>query len=324
MPEQQSTDSVKWNISLAQLTLAVVYVLLGGALAELIRNISGAETISFSTTELVGFVLSVVLSAASIVLAIAAIWLGKISELSMIRRSDESIKLQNEVYVRTTEALKRIESSTGVTEKRIEDIISGRVGDISHKIAELTAKGAGLSADRETIETEIKRIIEGTKSRNDEEETRRRAKILAQQERYKQYHQSVLTAFANQPGFVAKKLGDGSFDGEGDELFDVVGEIAGKTIAASAFSLKNINIRLSDYLPRVSKALQESVADYVFIAVDTAQDKALGIQQKAAQVLSVFKGDPEKKVQILCAEGDEIEAAIQSVIQTTKGGSQTP
>lgn len=231
MSEHQKNESIKWNISLVHLVLAVVWVLLGAALAEIIRNIAGAENVSFSTPELVGFVLSVVLSAASIVLAIAAIWLGKISELSMIRRSDESIRLQNEVFIRTTEALKRIESSTGVTEKRIEDIISGRAGDLSHKIAELTSKGIGLSSDRESLEKEIKRIIEGTKShKSDEEEAKTRSKIMERHERYKQFHQSVLTAFANKPNLVAKKMGDGKFEGEDLDLFDVVAEFRVKKL----------------------------------------------------------------------------------------------
>jgi hypothetical protein len=316
VPEKQDAESVKWNVSLAQLTLAVVWVLLGAAVTELVRNIAGAETVSFSTTELVGFVLSVVLSAASIVLAIAAIWLGKISELSMVRRSDESIRMQNEVYIRTTEALNRIESSTGVTEKRIEDIIAGRAGDISHKIAELTTGKGGLSGDRDAIEKEIKRIIEGNESsKYDEIRQQRRAAMLAKQERYKRFHQSVLTAFANKSGLVAKKLGDGRFDSEGVDLFDVVATLAGKVIGASAFEAETdlATPRFTEYLMRIAQAIHSDVVSHVYIAINASSEKAKEIQDAFNKTLTTFRGDLNQKISLLLSEEGEIEKRIADI-----------
>lgn len=95
----------------------MVYVL-GLATHLLARNFFSGQSLTFSTPELINFVLSVLLSGASIFLAITAIALGRFSEQAIINRSDESIRLQNEVFQKTTEALQRIESSTGVTEKR--------------------------------------------------------------------------------------------------------------------------------------------------------------------------------------------------------------
>jgi len=134
-----------WTISYKHVGIIVFSFSLGLIGALLISNSQSASTTSFSTTELIGFVMSVILSGASIVLAISAIALGRSSERAVIDRSDESIRLQNEVFVRTNEALQRIEASTGVTEKRIEDIITGRVGDISQKIAGLASEGASGS-----------------------------------------------------------------------------------------------------------------------------------------------------------------------------------
>lgn len=154
---ENNNDSV---ISYNQLGLIVVVFILGIIASKLILNGQTGAATTFSTTELIGFVLSVILSAASIVLAIAAITLGKSSEQAVIKRSDESIRLQNEVFIRTTEALQRIEASTGVTEKRIEDIISGRVGAISHEIAELaTGKRKGIALNRNELENEIRHSI---------------------------------------------------------------------------------------------------------------------------------------------------------------------
>ena len=108
----------------------IVFIILGIVGDELVRNILKKESIIFSTISLITFSIGIILSGASIVLAITAIMLGKISENAMIQRSDESIKLQTDVFVKTIEALQAIKASTGVTQKRIEDIISGRVGDI--------------------------------------------------------------------------------------------------------------------------------------------------------------------------------------------------
>src|SRR5262249_30079304 len=118
----------------------LIAYLLGLVTHLLARNFFSGQPLTFSTPELINFVLSVLLSGASIFLAIAAIALGRFSEQAIIDRSDESIRLQNEVFQKTTDALQRIESSTGVTEKRIEDIISGRVGDLSQRAARIATE----------------------------------------------------------------------------------------------------------------------------------------------------------------------------------------
>src|SRR5581483_10511264 len=99
------------GISYQTAAACAISFLVGVVAALLVKNALSSEQITFSTPSLLGFLFGVALSAASIVLAIAAIALGKISEHSIIRRSDESIRLQNEVFVRTTDALARIESS---------------------------------------------------------------------------------------------------------------------------------------------------------------------------------------------------------------------
>lgn len=229
MADTTPIAEAKWSIPLGTFTLIVVGVLVGAAGAEVIRNISGEEKLAFSTTELIGFVLSVVLSAASIVLAIAAIWMGKVTEIAIIQRSDESIRLQNEVFVRTTEALQRIEASTGVTEKRIEDIIQGRVGDISHKIAELATRRSGVLRDPASLEDEIRSsILRGVRSDSSTESSKeleeQRKNAQERQRRYREYHQATLNAFVNLPGTKTLKVGDGQYRGTGFDLYDAVVE----------------------------------------------------------------------------------------------------
>ena len=150
----------EWAVSYKQIGLIIFVFMLGIISALLLSNAQTGTPTTFTTTELIGFVLSVILAGAAIVLAISAITLGKSSEQAVIKRSDESIRLQNEVFTKTTEALQRIESSTGVTEKRIEDIISGRAGEISRELAEITIRDRKvLPDDARKLEENIRRSI---------------------------------------------------------------------------------------------------------------------------------------------------------------------
>ncbi len=101
-----------YTVSIKLLGGLLIAYLLGLATHLLARNFFSGQPLTFSTPELINFVLSVLLSGASIFLAIAAIALGRFSEQAIIDRSDESIRLQNAVFQKTTDALQRIESST--------------------------------------------------------------------------------------------------------------------------------------------------------------------------------------------------------------------
>ncbi len=128
---QKQDHKSKSQVTYAQLTIVAISAFIGAVAVLLFQKLVGGGMTHMDTLGLIGFTLSVLLSGASIVLAVSAIMLGKFSEDAIIRRSDESIRLQNDVFLKTTDALQRIESSTGVTEKRLEDIVSGRVGALS-------------------------------------------------------------------------------------------------------------------------------------------------------------------------------------------------
>ena len=119
-PIKEFEKKPNYVISLKLLSGLLVAFLAGYFTSNVIANANAVNVYTFSTPDLINFILSVLLSGASIILAISAISLGKVSEQAMIQRSDESIRLQNEVFLKTTEALQRIESSTGVTENELK------------------------------------------------------------------------------------------------------------------------------------------------------------------------------------------------------------
>jgi ABC-type transporter MlaC component len=316
MSEEGEITEAKWSISLGTLTVVAVSLCIGAAAAELLRNISGAEKLTFSTTELVGFVLSVVLSAASIVLAVAAIWMGKVTELAIIRRSDESIRLQNEVFVRTTEALQRIEASTGVTEKRIEDIIQGRVGDISHKIAELATSRTGLMRDRASLEEEIRNSIlttvrpeRSTELSLDLEGYRK--KTEERQKRYKDYHQTLLNSYANLPTAKTLKLGDGKFKGSGHDLFDVVVEVNGVVIGASAFTEASATDEdFTSYLMRIAHELLANTIQRAVLFIDGDRSEQSKFAARVSAAMSQLKGDPQDRVEVFSVLAQDVPGEV--------------
>jgi hypothetical protein len=219
------------NISLKLLGGFVLAYLLGLATHLMAKNFFSGQTLTFSTPELINFVLSVLLSGASIFLAIAAIALGRFSEQAIVQRSDESIRLQNEVFQKTTDALQRIESSTGVTEKRIEDIISGRVGDLSQKIARIATETQDTQG--KDVEPAIRKALYETlreegilprrtdptmasvdtilRSRTEDEESK---------DKYNRMSTAFMQALSLREDLKAVKMSRGTVGKAGDDMYD--------------------------------------------------------------------------------------------------------
>jgi acyl-CoA hydrolase len=218
------------NISLKLLGGFVLAYLLGLATHLMAKNFFSGQTLTFSTPELINFVLSVLLSGASIFLAIAAIALGRFSEQAIVQRSDESIRLQNEVFQKTTDALQRIESSTGVTEKRIEDIISGRVGDLSQKIARIATETQ--DTEGKDVEPAIRKALyetlreEGILPRRPDPTMTSVDSILRartedeSKDKYNRMSTAFMQALSLRNELKAVKMGRGTVGKSGDDLYD--------------------------------------------------------------------------------------------------------
>ncbi len=248
-----SAELKEWNISYKQLGIILMSFILGLIVALFILNSQASVQTNFTTTELISFVLSVILSGASIVLAIAAISLGKLSEQAVISRSDESIRLQTKVYTKTTDALQCIKASTGVTEKRIEDIISGRAGDLSRQIAEMaTDETASGNLDVKELEEKIRNSIAGSLEKEESEEEvkrrkERRQKRLKLREEYNKHHKMLLYKFANSDDTKIIKIGHGTPDSTDEEIYSRYDGVFNKG--------ENI-IAVSTFMPEINEAYQ--------------------------------------------------------------------
>ncbi len=310
-------------VSVSTLVTVAISLVIGGVGAMVLRNALESEAIAFSTPALITLLFGISLSLASIVLAIAAISLGRNSESAMTRRSDESIRLQNEVFTKTTEALARIESSTGVTEKRIEDIISGRAGIISDRITEKLLQEPGLEtkkrADieqevRESIMSQLTDLRPSTSSK--ESETQRRKK-KEQAERFADFHDSVLLAIANLDKIKALKVGEGYFDKTGDELVDGVYELKGRKIAVCVQSAHGGWLETSrNGILRQIRSLAGEVSKGVFAEVFMAFDRDVNDETELKELLDdlrlITREELVEKITIVSGSADHVVSQISA------------
>jgi len=304
----------------------------GGAVTILLaQNILSKEALTFSTTGLIGFLFGVALAAASTVLSIAAILLGKASEHAMIDRSDVSIGLQNQVFAKTTEALSRIESSTGVTEKRIEDIISGRAGELSRVIAERISSEGGKSPSPAALEREIRESLLSQLSPGVGLQTAARLASRQQSEEeankaYRKFQNDLLIGIANSGAVKSEKIGDGSWKGLGNDLFDGVFLRGDQRVAVSTFTthapLANTHVdAFNRFLLSAARELDTGNYGSVIIAFDGALNPEGPYRTTYKEVASLLK--PEVVSKILLVDGPD-SSALQAVVDhvTKLPGSQ--
>lgn len=328
-PIEEIVKPITRTVSFQMLGALAVAFLLGCAAYALIQNLSTQTPLTFSTPSIIAFVLSVLLAGASIVLAIAAIMLGKFSEQAMIKRSDESIRLQNEVFQKTTDALQRIESSTGVTEKRIEDIISGRVGDLSQRIVEITTEKQGERArvNPKEIENTIRRtLLQGLReenrmtSRTQHEEERKRMeeeekkKMQEDEKRMKEYqdrHMRVLQAFSNLNGLKAMKMSHGTTSMTGDDLFDsIFVRPDGERLSATTFQNTHKPASLREFATNSLLELKKGSMEHIYTILFESNE-----EQEASFRDSVSVAAPEliARMTMLICPPEKIEEIIGNI-----------
>ncbi|MCP4600242.1 MAG: hypothetical protein GY847_06870 [Proteobacteria bacterium] len=226
------------------LLLTIILTFVAGVVACLIADsLSAADGVTLSTTSVISFSFTVALGAASIILAALTIVLSRTAEDALINRSDEGIRLQNAVFVKTSEVLSAIQASTGVTEKRLEDIISGRTGVIAQQVFERSFPDGEGSLSAEAIDRLKKSLA---KSLSDElrpllasrpEQTQvilsemeeRQRKLQDGVERWDAYRLSIVAAVGKQEDVEIVSQSKGSTGAETMEKFwDAVIELEGK------------------------------------------------------------------------------------------------
>jgi hypothetical protein len=314
-------------ISLKLLSALVIAFISGYFTNNLIANANSTNVYSFSTPELINFILSVLLSGASIILAISAISLGKFSEQAMIQRSDESIRLQNEVFQKTTDALQRIESSTGVTEKRIEDIIAGRVGDLSQKLAKIAteSKEGSTSLKPKEIEELIRKTLLESRSTYNvlpssiesslgslESSLSKLDQRQQASEKYQENHSKLETELTNRKDLRAIKLGQGKPTASGLALFDDVFETKDDTkIAIIDFPSDMGSDTLQTVFTNSIAELREGTVDFVYILTYEPNEV---LRKTFDDLVSIIIPQYQSKIMYAAVTPDKIEDFVKTLV----------
>lgn len=308
----------KDNNSIKYSHLAFIFIafLSGIVIALLSLNILEKEIIEFSTLGLIGFALSIIFGSSSIVLAISAIHLGRLSEEAIIKRSDESIEIQNKVSQKTIEVLGRIESSTGVTEKRIEDIIAGRV---SHAADNISSKKIH---DRKNIEKELRKTF--AKKLTPEEKDKMEKTMKEREDagkRYDKIHESILLALSNESKIKTIKLSEhGSFIKDGIKLFDGVFDVNNSKIGISIFSdetiLEDIFILDSNnFLTKVTQEIEKGTVKHFFYLSNKDSSTSEKLKEELKNATKILKSDLQNKIHI---ETGDNSTLINRILDITK------
>jgi len=308
---------MKRKITVGQLITVILALILGALTVLIIQNHLGTEKIEFNTLSLLGFVLSILFGGASIVLAITAIYLGKSSEQMMVDQSQKSITLQNEVYIKTTEALKKIESSTGVTEKRIEDIIAGRVGDIASRLVDdkiVTEK------DKEKLESELRRSLSKQETEEEKalrEEKRKKQDIAAKE--YDKFKDEVILNITNLDNSKTLKRSDCSLKKKGIELLDGLFSIENNKVGVCTFYSDPILSVIfmpgvDEFLNNVAEEILKKTVDKVLLVFNDTSEVTEKYKEEIEKIKKLFKDDIASNIIMLIGTPEEIAENLKKYV----------
>lgn len=323
-------DNHKWRqIPIWLLATVLITFIVGVVVVLLVQSILLKNQLTLSPVAVISFVFTVALGAAAIILAIMTTILSRQAEEALMKRSDEGIKLQNDVFVRTNEVLSKIQASTGVTEKRIEDIISGRTSIIAQEVLDKSLHGE-TALSGEMLERLKKDLAESLRSelipligiepsdavrKLSEMETRQRTQLEIKQ-RWKEFRRNVVNAVKNIPGIKLVCEAEGSYSGEiQEEFWDAVMILNGKNMALDIHTKEQISDPVGAFYewakdPKTAQRVAYRVGwrayqdglDYIFIVwdQDVSQETGFIAFSKALEairkdfLLHSISGSPEE------------------------------
>lgn len=291
------------SIHYSYLLVFIIAFLSGIIFIIVIKNYLHLEIINFSTLDLLNFIFSVALSAAAIVLSITAINLSKSSEQSIIRQNSESKDLQNEIFSKTIEVLGRIESSTGINEKRIDDI--------SKKIAELPGRtGSGKEGKiREIMRSNFLPASSpiGKEDKNSE--------LQAEEDKKEeQFINRIMLGIANTEKIIAEKIGEGDFDGSGEGLVDGLFNLDKKRFSVSTFYIRESDgvfdlfdkDTFEDYFLSLSKEISRDVFSKSFLVFNKKIEEDENFMKLYKNTISFLKDEIQDRLIIVSGQPEEI------------------
>jgi len=281
---KSDTDSKPPQRTIPLITIGIIVLSFGvGVLLTVVAtNALKQERITMATDVLITFIATVGLGVASIFLAVVAINLSRQAEEALIRRSDEGIRLQTDTYLRTNDVLTQIQTSTGMTEKRIEDIIAGRAKLIVSDAVDRTVGSPKNSISRsaaeklkaeisDSLRSELVPLVAGSYT-NDR--STRLASSMNTITPWMTFQSELLKALTKLPDVELLSSGSGNFMAEDiEDFWDAVLTIGGLRVGIDArLTLNATDLDTSEgrhqVLERLVKRAREAHLSIVFLVFD--------------------------------------------------------
>jgi|GEM_PF-4222498 hypothetical protein len=299
------------TVRISQILIFILGFFVAILVALLFQSMLKNASLTLSTVDLLNLVFSSALSVSSIFLAITAIILSKRSEEIIINRATESRDLQSTLFTRTIEVLARIESSSGINEKRIDDL--------SRQLADLP-KHAGQNR-----EEEIRKIVRTNLLPESSVTSPRASTQFFEQESKKEeeFKSKVVLGVANIDKVSIERMGEGDVNGEGDDLVDSIYSIDGKRFTVSTFYIKGDNEidyldneTLQSYLLSLAKRISDGAYVKAFLVFNKLQAADSDFEKIYKEFIQVTDAKVNSKINIIAGPPEEIVAAIKTDVET--------
>jgi hypothetical protein len=333
------------------LVTVLVTLALGIVAGLLLQNTLTTHQVTLSGPGLISFVFTVALGAASVILAIITMVLSSHADAALTRRSDEGIRLQTDAFVRTNEVLSKIQASTGVTEKRIEDIISGRTNIIAQEVVEKSLRGSrdvmGEPVEKlkdelaASLKSELRSLLvsEPGAAQLRLELMQKRQQTAAEINReWKIFRTAVVTALRQQAGFRLVSEAEGNLGADELEKFwDAVFDVRGTRVGFDIHTFRQCAEAEGAYHGTftepgpmrhycrqiIGHAIVDGLAAVAFVFERPTIEKTIAQQLPAicgepgAQLkVRLFEGSPEEIAQaVRDSKWDSVEAVVKSAPQ---------
>jgi hypothetical protein len=291
------------GVSYRSLCLFGAGVFFGAVTLAIVRNaLNFTGSVALSPLELINFTFSIALAAASTILSITAIIWSRISEEILSRQSAKGTELQNEIHARTLEVLSSLQSSTGINEKRIEDI--------AREIKDVTR--AGPRARKEIDEV----LRTGFQPSTVNEELARK-RHQAREEKQK-YQDTVLHGVANIDKVQIKKIEEGLMDGEGEALVDGIFSLNEKQFSVSVF-FNDSDAHLASYVDaesvkgyilKLANEISKGVFDKSFVVFNDKAPEAEDVISWLDSNRSILNDEIAKRLFIVHGNQEHIVSSI--------------
>jgi len=310
----QATSSGPKTIPIRLLVTLVITLGTGVVAGLLLQGDLVKENVTLSIPALISFIFTIALGAGSIILAVVTLTLSRQAEDALVRRSDEGIRLQTEVHLRTTEALSGIQASTDVTEKRIEDIISGRTSIIiAQEVLDKSFQGKpqlrGPALDNlktvlaDTLRSELLPLLVGQPSAA----LRRLREMEERQEvssEWRKFRSAVVDALQGVSGSGLVCEAEGDLDAETQEEFwDAVLLIGARKIGFAVYTTRRHGSwpLVRSFAARIGLRATQDKLQGVYVVLDEAKEGPFAelvqtIQATAPQCRVVFIGGTPQRI----------------------------